>query len=81
LDSVHDGIPPSRRCDLYGGLMGQDATTQSPTTGVLTRAPIDLISPDFLLGAKLKLFSYLSFLRRCRPMMRLVVFTANPQTV
>src|SRR5215204_1342824 len=25
LDSVHDGVPPPRRCYLYGGLEGQDA--------------------------------------------------------
>ena len=24
LDSVHYGVPPKRRCDLYGGLEGQD---------------------------------------------------------
>lgn len=25
MDSVHDGVPPPRRCYLYGGPEGQDA--------------------------------------------------------
>jgi hypothetical protein len=43
LGSVHDGVPPPRRCNLYGGLKGSRRPAQSPRTGGWTRAPIEPI--------------------------------------
>ena len=34
MGSVHEGVPPLQRCNLYGGLEDQDAPAQSPTMGV-----------------------------------------------
>jgi hypothetical protein len=83
LDSVHYGVPPKRRCDLYGGLEGQDAQRSRRQRGF----QLELRSTWFSLRA---LFSYLSFLyliflcrrRRRYPLaVRLIVFAADPESV
>ncbi len=55
MDSVHYGVPPKRRCDLYGGLEGQDAQRSRRQRGF----QLELRLTWFSLRA---LFSYLSFL-------------------
>src|SRR5690348_9384285 len=51
LDSVHYGVPPLRRCDLYDGLRGQDVQRSHRQRGGSTSSsdlPACQSSPIFL---------------------------------
>ena len=75
MGSVHEGVPPLRRCTLYDGLEGQDVTTQSPTTEGSTPA---LIRKRFSPTCSWLSLSYRKSLRFSRAQ-RLVVGFTDPQ--